>query len=117
MSDSRHSGVLRTEDCSHEAWKVRSRSGENKQMEPTKPEAPTRERVMVPRWDTGARQPPHDRLLLKANDVAKVLSIGRTKVYEMMAAGELPVVRIGTAVRVPWKPLLDWIENNTQKAA
>ena len=56
-------------------------------------------------------------LLLKASEVAKMLGLGRTKVYEMMASGELPVVRIGTAVRVPRQRLLDWIEENTQRAA
>ena len=56
-------------------------------------------------------------LLLKAHEVAKMLGLSRTKVYDMMSAGELPVVRIGTAVRVPRQRLLDWILDNTQKAA
>jgi excisionase family DNA binding protein len=55
--------------------------------------------------------------LLKAFEVAKILGLGRTKVYEMMASGELPVVRIGTAVRVPRQALLDWINERTQEAA
>ena len=46
-----------------------------------------------------------------------MLGLGRTKVYEMMAAGDLPVVRIGTAVRVPRQRLLDWIDENTERAA
>lgn len=56
-------------------------------------------------------------LLLKAPEVASMLRLSRTKVYEMMGSGELPVVRIGTAVRVPRKALLDWIGENTQRAA
>jgi excisionase family DNA binding protein len=60
---------------------------------------------------------PVDTLLLKAEEVAKLLGMGRTKVYEMMGAGELPVVRIGSAVRVPRQRLLDWIEEHTEKAA
>jgi excisionase family DNA binding protein len=43
--------------------------------------------------------------LLKATEVARLLGIGRTKVYELMAAGELPVVRIGRFVRVPRRSL------------
>ena len=66
------------------------------------------------RPDSEVRQ---DALLLKAEEVAKMLGLGRTKVYEMMASGELPVVRIGTAVRVPRQRLLDWIDENTQRAA
>jgi excisionase family DNA binding protein len=56
-------------------------------------------------------------LLLKVDEVAKMLGLGRTKVYDMMGAGELPVVRIGSAVRVPRKQLLDWIEEHTERAA
>jgi excisionase family DNA binding protein len=43
--------------------------------------------------------------LLKAPEVAKLLAIGRTTVYELIAAGVLPVTRIGTAVRVPCQRL------------
>lgn len=56
-------------------------------------------------------------LLLTASEAARMLKIGRTKVYEMMAASELPVVRIGTAVRVPFKALVEWIERHTSTAA
>lgn len=47
--------------------------------------------------------------LLRAEEVAGALRIGRTKAYEMMAAGDLPVVRLGRCVRVPRKSLEDWI--------
>jgi excisionase family DNA binding protein len=56
-------------------------------------------------------------LLLKPDRVAKTLGLGRTKVYEMLATGKLPVTRIGTAVRVSRQDLLAWIEANTEKAA
>jgi excisionase family DNA binding protein len=48
-------------------------------------------------------------LLLRAAEVAQLLAIGRSKVYEMMSTGELPTVRIGTAVRVPAKALEEWV--------
>ena len=47
--------------------------------------------------------------LLRAEEVAKALRIGRTKAYEMMARGDLPVVRLGRCVRVPRKSLEDWV--------
>jgi excisionase family DNA binding protein len=56
-------------------------------------------------------------LLLHASEVAKILGIGRSKVYEMTSSGELPVVKIGTSVRVPKKALLDWIDKHTVRAA
>ena len=55
--------------------------------------------------------------LLKAKEVAAILGLGRSKVYEMTERGELPVVRIGTAVRVPLGALMKWIEEHTEKAA
>ena len=44
------------------------------------------------------------------------MSLSRTKVYEMAEKGEIPVVRIGTAVRIPRKKLLAWIEQRTVSA-
>jgi excisionase family DNA binding protein len=42
-----------------------------------------------------------EKLLLKADEVARRLSLGRATVYLMMASGELPTFRRGRAVRVP----------------
>ena len=46
-------------------------------------------------------------LLLKAGDVAKLLGLGRSKVFAMLAVGELPAIRIGRSVRVPRAALQD----------
>ena len=54
-----------------------------------------------------------DLELLRAEDVARMLRIGRTKAYEMMAAGELPVVRLGRCVRVPRRRLAAWLGART----
>jgi len=54
--------------------------------------------------------------LLKAMEVARLLGIGRTKVYELMSAGELPVVRIGRFVRVPRRSLAAWIDSHTENS-
>ena len=51
-----------------------------------------------------------DRVLLKADEAAEVLSLGRSKVYQMIAAGELPSIRIGRAVRVPTVALHNWVQ-------
>ena len=40
-------------------------------------------------------------LLLTVLEVAQLLGVGRTTVYELIAAGELEVVHIGRAARVP----------------
>ncbi len=46
------------------------------------------------------QEAPTQRLLLRIPEVAKALGLGRTKIYELIAAGELPVIRVGRAVRV-----------------
>jgi excisionase family DNA binding protein len=54
-----------------------------------------------------------EKLLLKADEVARRLSLGRATVYLMMASGELPTLRKGRAVRVPVRALQEWIERQT----
>ena len=56
-----------------------------------------------------------EALLLRAADVAAILDLGRSKVYEMMKKGELPVVRIGRSVRVPRSALTEWIASQTKQ--
>ncbi len=48
---------------------------------------------------------PMEILLLRADEVAKLLGLGRSKTYELMANGTLPVVRFGKSVRVPARAL------------
>jgi excisionase family DNA binding protein len=54
-----------------------------------------------------------DPLLLKAPEVAKLLGLGRSKVFAMIAAGELPFIRVGRSVRVPREALERWIRERT----
>ena len=51
-----------------------------------------------------------ERILLRAADVCEALGLGKSKVYEMIAAGTLPSVRIGRSVRVPADGLRRLIE-------
>lgn len=54
-----------------------------------------------------------ERELLRVEEVQTVLGIGRSKVYAMIAGGELPVIRVGRVVRVPRGELARWIEEHT----
>lgn len=54
-----------------------------------------------------------ERILLDSREVALILGLGRTKVFDLMARAELPVVRIGRVVRVPKPALMAWIEERT----
>jgi excisionase family DNA binding protein len=60
--------------------------------------------------------PLDERLLLKGDEVAQLLGIGRSKAFEMMAAGHLPVIRMGRSVRVPREALYGWIRDRTAPA-
>ena len=51
----------------------------------------------------------NDRALLRVEEVARLLGIGRSKTYELIARGELPSLRIGRLVRVPRHALDQWI--------
>jgi excisionase family DNA binding protein len=57
------------------------------------------------------------RLLLRIPEVAETLGIGRTKIYEMIATGELPTVRFGRAVRISASTLQKWVEAREQQGA
>jgi excisionase family DNA binding protein len=54
-------------------------------------------------------------LLLNVAQVSKMLSLGRTKVYDLIATNQLPVVRFGRAVRVPCASLRRWVEEQEQQ--
>lgn len=71
-----------------------------------------REKECAPSFEFGERATREglvDSLLMRAGEVAAVLSLGRSKVYELMASGALPTVRIGRAVRVPRAALEEWV--------
>jgi excisionase family DNA binding protein len=53
-------------------------------------------------------------LLLRAEEVGHLLGIGRSKVYELIAVGELPVVRVGRSLRVNRLALERWIDSRTR---
>jgi excisionase family DNA binding protein len=59
---------------------------------------------------------PTQRLLLRVPEVAKALGLSRTKVYELIAAGELPVIRLGRAVRVSVTALQKWVEEHDKES-
>lgn len=51
-----------------------------------------------------------DRLLLRPVEAGEAMGVGRSKVYALLASGELPSVRIGSSVRVPVDALRAWID-------
>ncbi len=77
----------------------------------------TRARLSVVMNETNETNQQEDRdndertvLLLTMIDAARALSIGRTTIYELVAAGEIGVVHIGRSVRVPVDALHAFVE-------
>lgn len=54
-----------------------------------------------------------EKMLLKPTEAAETLGIGRTRVYEMLACGELPSLRIGRSIRIPLAGLQKWIADRS----
>ena len=50
------------------------------------------------------------RLLLDVREAAAVLAIGRSTLYELINAGDLEVVHIGRACRVPAAALVAYVD-------
>jgi excisionase family DNA binding protein len=48
-------------------------------------------------------------LLLTPEEAARALRLGRTTIYALMRANELPSVRVGAARRIPRAALDAWI--------
>ena len=52
----------------------------------------------------------NEQKFISLNELQEILGIGRTKVYDLVASGELRAVRIGRMIRVDMRDLTDWLE-------
>jgi excisionase family DNA binding protein len=59
-----------------------------------------------------------DKLLLRPYpDAAEALGVSRSRIYELIARGQVPgVVRIGRSVRVSREALILWVREQAEKA-
>jgi excisionase family DNA binding protein len=53
---------------------------------------------------------PQAPLLLRAGEAAQLLNVSRSAMYELVASGQVPVIRLGPSVRVVRKELEGWVE-------
>jgi excisionase family DNA binding protein len=51
-----------------------------------------------------------EKLLLRPTEAAEVVSLGRSKMYALIASGVIPSIRIGKSVRVPADALREWVK-------
>ncbi|WP_373894416.1 helix-turn-helix domain-containing protein [Virgibacillus sp. CBA3643] len=56
---------------------------------------------------------------LKVPEAAEILRIGRTATYELCQQSEVngfPCIKEGNKIRIPYNALMNWIEQQTNKA-
>ena len=52
----------------------------------------------------------NEQEFISLNELQEILSIGRTKAYDLVTSGDLPAVRIGRIIRIDKRDLTDWLE-------
>ncbi len=60
-----------------------------------------------------------DRLLYRPAEAGEAIGVSRARAYELIAAGTIPSIRIGSSIRVPVEALRQWVsaQLETQKVA
>jgi excisionase family DNA binding protein len=51
-----------------------------------------------------------ESVLLTPRELSDLLKLGRNKTYELIASGQIPVLRFGRAIRIPRSAVEQWIE-------
>ncbi|MCB2047400.1 MAG: helix-turn-helix domain-containing protein [Novosphingobium sp.] len=55
---------------------------------------------------------PVEPICVRVNDAARMIGVGRTKLYELIASGELESVKIGKATRITTASLYRLVERH-----
>ncbi len=58
-----------------------------------------------------------EKLLLKPSEVAGILGIGRSLIYELIARKEIPSIRLGRCIRIPSESLQRWVKDQEYKSS
>ena len=53
---------------------------------------------------------PVERILYRPVEAAEALGVSRARMYELLASGEIPSVKVGNVKRVPVASLNDWLQ-------
>lgn len=54
--------------------------------------------------------------LYRVEQVAELMQLGRTRIYEMIARGELRSIRVGSARRIPESALAEWLDRVSEES-
>ena len=58
----------------------------------------------------------HESPLLKVSEVAPLLGVTSGRVYQLVAQGVLPSVRVGGGIRIPRMAWREWLREQSQQA-
>ncbi len=58
-----------------------------------------------------------ERLLLRPEEAAAALGLSRSRVYELIAAGQVPSVTVGKSRRVPAAAHREWVDRLGDRSA
>jgi len=56
--------------------------------------------------------PPVEPICVRVNDAARMIGVGRTKLYELISNGELETIKIGKATRITMASLHNLVERH-----
>ena len=59
-----------------------------------------------------SRQQTVEPICVRVNDAARMIGVGRTKLYELISSGELETVKIGKATRITTDSLHRLVERH-----
>ena len=58
--------------------------------------------------------PSPEPICVRVNDAARMIGVGRTKLYELIAAGEVETVKLGKSTRITTASLHDLIRRQRE---
>jgi excisionase family DNA binding protein len=56
-----------------------------------------------------------EKLLLRPTEAADALGVSRSTIYELVADGTVPSMRLGRSVRVPAESLREWVLKSSER--
>jgi excisionase family DNA binding protein len=58
----------------------------------------------------------HERVLLRPGDLAGPLGLSRSRIYQLIARGEIPATRCGRSIRIPREAWEQWLADQARRA-
>lgn len=58
--------------------------------------------------------PPVEPICVKVNDAARMIGVGRTKLYELIASGEIKVIKLGKSTRITTASLQELVKRQRE---